>query len=465
MADIVTRHTNKKVFSVYSSLNLNSDSKRKWKPVTVQEIYSFMAILICSGVNNSNTDHVSDMWHSSSYPLYRATIGINRFRNIMRFIRFDDANTRKQRKKSDKAAPIRDIWTMLNKNLSQIYKPTDNLTVDEQLYPFRGRTKFTQYIPSKPAKYGIKIWWVCDAENAFPLNGIIYTGKTGHTREKNQGERVVKELAVAYKGSGRNIFMDNFFTSLSFAQQLLSWNLTIVGTLKKNKPYIPPIMGPNKSGELYSSLFAFHENITMCSYVPKKKKSVILLSTMHSDIAVNEDLKKKPHIITYYNKCKTGVDTMDQMISRYTTQRRTLRWPLVMFFNMLDISTLASYLIYYENRKMMKKKTNQRRLFMRQLSEELAKPMIIIRYQNLQVRRHYNTKIAIESVIGQQSVLVKENHLEEKKLLVLAIFVTNSQQRREEKQERVALNSIILCVTNIHLVLLNVLNVIYEFFC
>ena len=271
MADIVTRHTNKKAFSVYSSLNLNSDSKREWKPVTVQEIYSFMAILICSGVNNSNTDHVSDMWHSSSYPLYRATMGINRFRNIMRFIRFDDANTRKQRKITDKAAPIRDIWTMLNKNLSQIYKPTENLTVDEQLYPFRGRTKFTQFIPSKPAKYGIKIWWVCDAENAFPLNGIIYTGKTGHIREKNQGERVVKELAVAYKGSGRNICMDNFFTSLSLAQQLLSWNLTIVGTLKKNKPYIPPIMGPNKSRELYSSIFAFHENITMCSYVPKKK--------------------------------------------------------------------------------------------------------------------------------------------------------------------------------------------------
>ncbi|XP_065662544.1 piggyBac transposable element-derived protein 4-like [Hydra vulgaris] len=186
MADIVTRHTNKKAFSVYSSLNLNSDSKREWKPVTVQEIYSFMAILICSGVNNSNTDHVSDVWHSSSYPLYRTTMGINRFRNVMRFIRFDDANTRMQRKITDEAAPIRDIWTMLNKNLSQIYKPTENLTVDEQLYPFRGRTKFTQYIPSKPAKYGIKIWWVCDAENAFPLNGIIYTGKTGHIREKNQ---------------------------------------------------------------------------------------------------------------------------------------------------------------------------------------------------------------------------------------------------------------------------------------
>jgi len=58
-------------------------------------------------------------------------MGNNRFRNIMRYIRFDDANTRRQRVREDKAAPIRDIWTMLNANLFQMYKPTENLTIDE----------------------------------------------------------------------------------------------------------------------------------------------------------------------------------------------------------------------------------------------------------------------------------------------------------------------------------------------
>ena len=57
----------------------------------------------------------------------------------------------------DKAALIRDVWTMFNSNLSKMYKPTENVTIDEQLYPYRGHTIFTQYIPSKPAKYGIKI--------------------------------------------------------------------------------------------------------------------------------------------------------------------------------------------------------------------------------------------------------------------------------------------------------------------
>jgi len=400
--DIIARHTNKKALSVYAAFNAaHPDSKREWKHVTVQEMYSFMAILICSGVNNFNIDHTSVMWHSNSYPLYRATMGLNRFRNIMRFIRFDDANTRQQRAKEDKAAPIRDLWTMLNANLSMMYKPTENLTIDVQLYPFRGRTRFTQYIPSKPAKYGIKIWWTCDAENAYPLHGIIYTGKTGNVREKHQGERIVKELAATYRGSSRNITMNNYFTTLPLAKHLLSWKLTLVGTLKKNKPYIPSVMAPNKSRELYSTMFGFHEKVTLCSYVPKKNEAVILISTMHSDMAVNDDAKKKPHIITYYNKYKAGVDTMDQMISRYTTQRRTWRWPVVMFFNILDVTSLAAYLIYYENNKMLPKKINQRRLFLRQLSEEFATPMIEDRYRNVQIMRNYSTKIAIESVIGR----------------------------------------------------------------
>lgn len=91
--------------------------------------------------------------------------------------------------------------------------------------------------------------------------GIIYIGKS-NDREKNQRERVVKELAALYKGSGRNICMDNFFTTLPLARHLSSWNLTIVGTLKKNKPYIPKAMAANKNRESYSTIFGFNDKVT-----------------------------------------------------------------------------------------------------------------------------------------------------------------------------------------------------------
>ena len=216
-------------------------------------------------------------------------MGINRFWNIIRFIRFDDANTRAQRMEIDKAAPIRDIWTMLNNSLPKHYNPIEHLTIDEQLYPYQSRTKFTQYIPSKPAKYGIKVWWICDAENSYPLTGQIYTGKSSAGREKNVGERVVKDLEAQYQGSGRNITMDNYFTTLSLAKSLLSWDLTIVGTLKKNKTYT---MTAFKTREELSTVFGFHEKVTMCSYVPKKNKAVIMLSSMHQVAKIGDDANK-----------------------------------------------------------------------------------------------------------------------------------------------------------------------------
>ena len=107
-------------------------------------------------------------------------------------------------------------------------------------------------------------------------------------------------------------------------------------------------MAANKLRPEYSSLFGFHErNVALCSYLPKENKAVILLSTMHSDTAVNVDEQKKPQMIMYNNKYKAGVDTMDQMVSRYTCHRRTQRWPLAMFFNILDVGALVAYLIYY----------------------------------------------------------------------------------------------------------------------
>ena len=50
-------------------------------------------------------------------------------------------------------------------------------------------------------------------------------------------------------------------------------------------------------------------------YVPKKNKAVILLSTMHHGISiVEEDTKKRPEIIKFYNETKIGVDLVHQMV-------------------------------------------------------------------------------------------------------------------------------------------------------
>lgn len=67
----------------------------------------------------------------------------NRFKLMLRFIRFDKIETRVERASKDKAAPIREIWEMFNVRIFNGYKPGECITIEEQLYPFRGHTEFT----------------------------------------------------------------------------------------------------------------------------------------------------------------------------------------------------------------------------------------------------------------------------------------------------------------------------------
>jgi len=61
-------------------------------------------------------------------------------------------------------------------NCKNAYSVSECITIDEELQAFRGRCSFKMYIPNKPAKYGIKIFAVCDAINFHTSNLEIYAG-------------------------------------------------------------------------------------------------------------------------------------------------------------------------------------------------------------------------------------------------------------------------------------------------
>ena len=84
--------------------------------------------------------------------------------------------------------------------------------------------------------------------------------------------RVVKDVTDGLFGSGRNITTDNFFTSLSLAQFLLSKQLTLLDTLWKNRREVSHELVPRKRVQ-YESVSAFTSDTAMVSYAPKKNKS------------------------------------------------------------------------------------------------------------------------------------------------------------------------------------------------
>lgn len=433
MVNIIVRQTNRKAKDIIDNWNWNhSASKPKvWEPTNEKEMYAFFGLLLYSGLFKTNTQPTKELWAPYHFDLFKATMSLKRYNILLRYIRFDDGTTRAQRLLTSKSAAIDDIWLMMSANLERAYVPGANLTVDEQLFPFRGRTRFTQYIPSKPAKYGIKIWWICDAKSHYPLKGRIYTGKLeGAVRDINQGERVVLSLVQKYNNSGRTIYCDNFFTTFKLATNLMELKLAIVGTVRANKRFVPSDFRKSKTRPVFETLFGFHmDRYALCSYVPKKDKAVILLSTEHYTRAVDENTEaRKPHQILDYNANKAGVDTMDQMVGGYTCKRGTNRWPLALFYNILDVSGLASFIIY--DSLVPSKKSDKRRAFMVNLCHQLAIPHMEDRAMKPLVTRFPNIKRAMEkfNVIVSKQTKNQTSILVSNSLLLVLFFYLHRYQ-------------------------------------
>ena len=103
----------------------------------------------------------------------------------------------------------------------------------------------------------------------------------------------------------------------------------MVGTLRKNKREIPlELHADTKQQPLYTSRFLFAtDGIMILYHKAKMEKDVFLLSSMHTAPVVNEnEAKKKPEAILYYNSTKRGVDTADEMLRCYSTKAASRRW-------------------------------------------------------------------------------------------------------------------------------------------
>ena len=176
----------------------------------------------------------------------------------------------------------------------------------------------------------------------------VYKGKEiGEPRETNLGSKVVLNLSELFQKSGRNITSDNFFTNLKLGRKLLMQNLTIMETIRKKRKELPAEFVSTKDRKEFTTHYGFQKEAMIASYCPKKGKVVTVLSTIHLDEgAKSPGPEKKPEVITYYNATKGGVDTMDQMVRWFTTKRKTRRWPMVIFYNMLDISALNTFIVW-----------------------------------------------------------------------------------------------------------------------
>ena len=116
-----------------------------------------------------------------------------------------------------------------------MYIPSENISIDEELSLFKGRLSFKRYISSKRARFGIKLFSLCE-DSGYLWNSFVYLGKTDINENQHQLERrisksgvVITSLLSDLLGLGYKLLVDNWYTSEALFDYLYENKTCAVG--------------------------------------------------------------------------------------------------------------------------------------------------------------------------------------------------------------------------------------------
>ena len=81
---------------------------------------------------------------------------------------------------------------------------------------------------------------------------------------------------------------------------------------------------------------------------------------MHFTVDTSDDQKSKPENVKFYYSTKFGADVIDQMARKYIVNAASRRWPVQLFYNILDLAAINVHILY---KLVIGSKISQRRYF------------------------------------------------------------------------------------------------------
>ena len=356
----------------------------KWVDTDEVEIKKFLGLIFWMGLVRLNS--LEKYW--STNPLFqqivpRATMSRNRFQLLLSMLHFSDNETSES---GDRLAKIQPLIDMLQKNFQSLFRPEEDVVIDETLVPWRGRLTFRQYIPNKTHRYGVKRFKFCSMVG-YTWALKVYSGKsqTGE-REIGLAKNVCIELMKDLIGQGRTLYVDNFYTSYELANYCLQKQTHLVGTLRANKKHIQKevLQAKLKRGEMVAK--EDQQGVVILKW--RDTRDVRVLSTKHAPVmkpitqrapraassdAVGQRRRRqrateKPLAILEYNKGKGGIDLSDQMASYATTLRKGVKWYRKLATELLlGMSVVNAWVVYKEVTKTKIKISKFKELLVEQL--------------------------------------------------------------------------------------------------
>lgn len=360
--------TNEMISEITAQTNLYSIQKRVDRPANITENEMEQFIGTCLFMSIIHLPQVRHYWSAYlGHPMVSSVMACNRWEEIKRFIHFNNNENFVPRgtKGHDELFKISPLLKNIQRRLSLI-PIEENVAVDEQIIPTKSRSTIKQYNPNKPHKWGYKVL-VLSGISGFSYNFYVYAGSQSNTVPigapdlGTSSNAVVKLAEVIPKHVNHKIFFDNWFTSVPLMVYLTKNGILPLGTVRLNR--IPGCQMLSEKEFQKRGRGAFQEKtavkdgvkISTVSWYDNK-----VVSTLSTYVGSQPTGSKRrffrsekcyktidcPHSILKYNEYMGGVDLLDSMLGFYRIKIRSKKWYLRIFFHMLDMCTVNSWLLW-----------------------------------------------------------------------------------------------------------------------
>jgi len=280
------------------------------------------------------------------HPIFSFTMSGRRFEQILGALNCSEGVAVEV---NDRLVKISPLFNMIIKKFQSSYSPSKNLSLDESMMLWRGRLIFRQYIKNKRHKYGIKFYELCTPDG-YVLSAEIYKGKNIENTSSSKVNDLVIRLMKPFLNKGHHLFMDNFYNSVGLSKILLENKTHTTGTLRSNRKLNPKqITGKNIRLKKGDHIFKRKGPIYVSRW--KDKRDIFTITTGYQPQMVTIKNRRgieiqKPKQIIEYNSNMSGIDRCDQMLSYYSSPRKTIKWYKKVMFHLLDMALWNSFYIY-----------------------------------------------------------------------------------------------------------------------
>lgn len=207
---------------------------RPWKDTIGYEIAAFVGILLLQGEAKVGT--TEKYWTCQSDQMVFSTIAVARWHQIKRYLKISNPRTDLDSKEANWYTKIKPLYTDFVKASMASLKPGRNVSVDEQLILFKGRSRHTMRIGTKAAGVGFKIYSLCSESYLYNFFFTSRVSKISNLKKKpglTDSSTVVYRLCESLpQGLGYIVFMDNFFTNVKLLTALKHMGIGGCGTAK-----------------------------------------------------------------------------------------------------------------------------------------------------------------------------------------------------------------------------------------